>query len=191
MIRRIGAWDETITGSFRHPVDQVIDATGPRPLLAAHLNYIEDQHIDRLVSNCVSVAYCPRASDYFGHPHEGHAEHKYQNMLQAGVNVALGTDSILCLNTAERLSVLDDMRFLYRRDGIDPLTLLQMGTVNGARALGLDSDVVTLKPGRTAGVLGVRFEPSRGVDPLRAIMMNDEPPHWIAGPFTGQNTWRA
>ena len=81
-------------------------------------------------------------------------------MLDAGINVALGTDSIVCLpaDQCNRLSVLDEMGFLHQRDGTDPLTLLRMATVNGARALGVDENLVTLRPGPSAGLMRMDLE---------------------------------
>ena len=100
--------------------------------VAAHCNYVDDQAI-RLLKLCeISVAYCPRASNYFGHQN-----HRYLEMIDAGVNVCLGTDSIICHGT---LSILDEMRFLYQRDKCNPEILLKMATVNGLRALRPDID---------------------------------------------------
>ena len=72
----------------------------------------------------------------------------------------MGTDSIVCLPTdqCDRLSVLDEMGFLHQRDGTDPLTLLRMATVNGARALGVDENLVTLRPGLCVGLVRMDLE---------------------------------
>jgi 5-methylthioadenosine/S-adenosylhomocysteine deaminase len=107
-------------------------------------------------------------------------------MMDHGVNVALGTDSILCLDTPDRLSVLDDMRFLYQRDGTDPRQLLAMGTVAGARALGVDPALVALAPGPSAGVIAVDVggarEPAGSDAALRDVMRSREAPQWVVGP---------
>lgn len=190
MIKRLGVWDSTITGVARHPVDHLACVFEETPVLAAHLNYIQDDHLEMLASWPLTVVYCPRASAYFGHPKAGWPAHRYRDMLQAGVKVALGTDSLLCLDTPDRLSVLDEMRFLYRRDGTDPRTLLQMGTVNGAVGLGFDPDLVTLKPGITAGLLAVRIDRNDPPDPLTQIMLNDEAPRWIIGPSSAHDRWK-
>ena len=109
--------------------------------------------------------------------------------MSAGINVALGTDSILCLATPDRLSVLDDMRFLFQRDLTDPAMLLRMGTTHGARALGFDPALVTLAPGPTAGLIAISIDASSSVDPLEQIMTNTEAPKWVVGPTAGDNSW--
>ncbi|MEE8509310.1 MAG: hypothetical protein V3T07_09620, partial [Myxococcota bacterium] len=101
------------------------------------------------------------------------------------VNVALGTDGLICLDTPDRISVLDEMRLLYRRDGTDPAVLLRMGTVAGAVGLGFDPALVTLAPGPTAGLLALPIDRGRDVDPLCQIMERDDPPQWVLGPVPG------
>jgi 5-methylthioadenosine/S-adenosylhomocysteine deaminase len=142
-----------------------------QPFVAAHLNYIEDSHIAALADSQCTVAYCPRASTYFGH-----ANHRWQEMLQAGVHVALGTDSLLCIDTVDRISVIDEMRLLYSRDQADPVDLMKMGTVHGAIGLGVDPSLVTIDEGKVAGML--LFETSGG-DPLLEIMNSTNMPTWV------------
>ncbi len=168
-LRRIGKWDETISGTGLHPIDAVADALAMTPWTLAHVNYCEDRHIEMLAGWGATVAYCPRASDYFGH-----RGHRYREMARAGVNVALGTDSIICLPTAERISIWDEMRYLAQRDGMDALTLLAMGTVNGARALQADESEVTLAPGIKRRLNLVRFDPRDARHPLDQALRGDE-----------------
>ena len=64
--------------------------------LLAHCNYVDDDDLATLADTASSVAYCPIASAYFEHPCEGHPPHRYRAMIAQGINVALGTDSIIC-----------------------------------------------------------------------------------------------
>ncbi|MEM6333406.1 MAG: amidohydrolase family protein [Planctomycetota bacterium] len=140
-----------------------------RPWLLAHCNYLTDADIDLLAAlpghARASVAYCPIASTYFGH--EGH---RYRDLLAAGVNVCLGTDSILCQppDEPQPYSMLQQMRFLHRRDGTDPETLLRMAAVNGAQALGIAIDF-------TQPHAQVPIDPDHPADPLTQAMNNDVP----------------
>ncbi|MHC4128678.1 MAG: amidohydrolase family protein [Planctomycetota bacterium] len=177
-LRNLGLWDDRIAAHHVHPVDHLAEVLAARPVLAAHLNYIEQRHLSLLAAWNATVAYCPRSSAYFGHP-----PHRYRTMLDAGVNVALGTDGFMCLDTPDRISVLDEMRLLYRRDGTDPVTLLRMATVGGAKGLGFDPGPVTLEPGPTIGLIAAPFDPGSTWDPLRQVLTRDDPPRWIAGPF--------
>lgn len=172
MLKRLGVWDDSITRSGNHPIDHLAPILREHPCLAAHLNYVDSRHLEAMLHWPISVAYCPRASAYFGHPQQGHVPHRYREMLQAGINVALGTDSVVCLppEQADRLSVLDEMRFLYQRDATDPALLLRMATVNGARALGIDENLVTFKPGHCAGVIAVTIDGDDSRSPLERAL---------------------
>ncbi len=82
-----------------------------------------------------SVVYCPRSHEFFGHE-----KHPVRQLLDAGINVALGTDS---LASNSSLSMIDEMRFLAKkRKDLTLEEIFQMATRNGAAALGF------------AGVLG-------------------------------------
>jgi cytosine/adenosine deaminase-related metal-dependent hydrolase len=97
-------------------------------------------------------------------------------MLEAGVNVALGTDSLLCLDSPDRMSVLDEMRYLYLNQNADPQTLFAMATVNGAIGLGIDPALVTLSTGPTSGLIAFDVV---GDQPLLDILKSTEMPSWV------------
>jgi cytosine/adenosine deaminase-related metal-dependent hydrolase len=164
-----------------HPIDRLSGVLHARPWVAAHVIQAEPGHIDVLAASGTSVVYCPRAAEYFRHDRD--RPHRYRDMLARGVNVALGTDGLPCLDTPDRISVLDEMRRLHRRDGADPVLLLRMATTAGAAALGLDPALFTLRPGPIAGLIGVPFDPASPVDPLEQALRRDDPPAWLAGPF--------
>jgi cytosine/adenosine deaminase-related metal-dependent hydrolase len=184
-LQRLGALNAEFRGTGSHPIDALAPALQRAPWLLAHCNYLDRSHLALLAQWNTSIAYCPRAASYFGHPHEGRPPHAYRDMLDAGVNVALGTDSIACLDTPDRLSILDEMRFLHARDGTNPILLLRMATVNGARALGFDSDAFTLRAGPSAGLLAVTPGAACSeADPLRAILAGPPPTiEWILPPL--------
>ena len=183
MLKRFGVWDDSIVGCGCHPVDYITQVLDDRAIIAAHLNYVDNCHIEKLASSPITVAYCPRASAYFGHPHADYPAHRYRDMLELGMNVALGTDGLPCLDTPDRISVLDEMRFLYQRDSADPIALLRMATVAGAVALGFDQALFTLAPGPTAGLLAVETDTDDARDPLMRVLQGDNAPQWVAGPF--------
>lgn len=138
--------------------------------LVAHCNYVSDEDIRILGDTNTSVAYCPIASEYFGH-----TDHRYRDMLEAGVNVCLGTDSIVCArpDDPQPLGLLSAMRRLYERDAADPDTLLRLATVNGARALRMPGTTATLQPGAPAKFALIDIDKDNDEDVLRQAMMSD------------------
>jgi aminodeoxyfutalosine deaminase len=100
---------------------------GPSCLLA-HCNYLDKCSIERILKTHSSVVYCPRSHDFFGHKN-----HPIRQLLDSGINVALGTDS---LASNYSLSMIDEMRFLFgKRKDIKPEEIFRAATVNGAAAL--------------------------------------------------------
>ena len=169
--KQIGVWNEQEKPWGMHPVDIGLSAANGKPFIAAHVHYIEDRHLDMLADSLCTVAYCPRASEYFGH-----TNHRWQEMVDAGVRISIGTDSLLCLDTPDRISVIDELRLLYRRDNADPRLLMKMGTTAGAIGVGVDPSLVAVAPGETAGLLLFNSVPG---DPVHAIMNSTEMPVWL------------
>lgn len=164
-------WDDSMLaelGRGLSPVAHLAPVLRTRPMLCAHVNDAGDDDLALLARARASVAYCPRASAYFG-AHERFGPHRYRDMLAAGINVCLGTDSVINLPApCACLSTWDEARLLRQRDGADPLTLLRMATVHGALALGLDPALFTLAPGPLAGLVAVPL-PGRVSSALRAL----------------------
>ncbi|MCB9847678.1 MAG: amidohydrolase family protein [Phycisphaeraceae bacterium] len=178
LLSSMGLWDETIlheVGQGRTPIshffstvrDDVAAAAGRAPVLIVHCNDVSDEDLDTLAQAPVSVAYCPRSSSYFG-AERRFGPHRYAEMLQRGINVVLGTDSVVnlparCGGGAPAISTLDEIRFLYERDGdsggrVSPRRLLSMATTNAALALGMAPGLFTLSPGATRAILAVEID---------------------------------
>ncbi len=174
--RHYGCTDADIAASATglHPLDHLEPHLTRARWLLAHCNYVDDAHLQLLKRTGTSVVYCPIASDYFGH-----SGHRYREMLTAGINVCLGTDSILCQPRAEAepqpMSILAQMRYLYRRDGADPQTLLAMGTVNGMHALEFREHEATLAEGAPAVFAAVPIDPRDTTDPLVQALTGSAP----------------
>lgn len=147
--------------------------------LLAHVNYIEDDDLGRLSRSGASVVFCPRSHRFFGH-----RGHRWREMLAAGINVCVGTDSAASLPAGDGLSVLKDLRLLSRDcPDVPPDTLLSMVTIHSARALGLADRLGTLTPGKQADLVALPINPSERQDPLRGIVATAPLPTsvWIAG----------
>jgi len=86
-----------------------------------------------------------------------------QGLVAAGVNVALGTDGAPCNNSYDMVREMHLAAMLHKGRGMDAGAVgahaaLEMATVNGARALGLEGEVGSLSEGKRADlvVLDVR-----------------------------------
>jgi cytosine/adenosine deaminase-related metal-dependent hydrolase len=152
LLEQLGKWDERFAGAYHHasPVQWAGEHLKQSAWLCAHCNYVDEADLETLARTGTTIAYCPRASRYFGH--EGH---RYRDMLAAGVNVCLGTDSSVCHGS---FSVLDEMRYLHQRDQVAPALLLEMASVRGMRGLGFDAAEASFAPGRWPGVIAVSYD---------------------------------
>lgn len=111
--------------------------------LLVHCNYMDRESINLVADSHSSIVYCPRSHAFFNH-----RNHPIRQLLDAGVNVALGTDSLASNGT---LSMLDELRFLYKeRKDLLSEEILRTATINGAAALGFGGMLGTLKPGYLA-----------------------------------------
>jgi cytosine/adenosine deaminase-related metal-dependent hydrolase len=148
--RRVGllGWHGDVV--CRHALDVKADmATNnvAMPPILAHVNYLDDQEMEILAAGGASVVYCPGSSVFFGR-----TGHRYADMLAAGVNVAIGTDS---LASNDSLDMLAEMRRLKRQGRVDNHTILRMATLNGAIAMGWQNMIGTLEPGKAADWIAV------------------------------------
>ena len=188
LLMAAGVWSEEIEPLGNHPLDAMDDLLAQGTWTIAHVNYpsshqesaaLRAARIARLAEHDVSVAYCPRASRFFGHPAESQAGHPWRELLEAGVPVALGTDGMPCLDTPDRLSILDEMRCLADEDSASFEELIGMATIHGARAVGIDPGLVGLDPGPIAGLISI---PAVDRDPLRSIRAFRGRPQWVQAP---------
>jgi cytosine/adenosine deaminase-related metal-dependent hydrolase len=183
LLERLGVWDDAILdhiGKGKHPIEHLSAVLELKPYLVAHVNDADDAGIETLAMTGTSVAYCPRASKYFDAA-SNFGAHRYRDMLDAGVNVCLGTDSIVNLDTPDRISTLDEIRLLYAQGDHDPNRLLSMATINGAKALGLDPNRFTLQPGSFPfGILSIDLgESSEQMSTWASALQQVSAPSWV------------
>jgi len=165
----LGLWDDDVPPIEGSPIALLdrCDALGQRALLA-HCNYVTDDDIGMIGDRGAHVAYCPRTHMAFGHP-----PHPLPRLLDAGVNVCLGTDS---LASNPDLSILSELRYAARQfPDIPPAALIDMATINGATALGLgDTTAIggtgAIEADRLADLIAIPVDTSRQDHVLEAIV---------------------
>jgi 5-methylthioadenosine/S-adenosylhomocysteine deaminase len=124
-------------------------------LIAVHGVHLNEQETSLLAAEGCHVAHCPSSNLKLASGTAAPAR-----LLQAGVNVGLGTDGAASNN---RLDLFTEMRLaalLAKGMADDPTALpahtaLEMATVRAARALGLEDRIGTLAPGKCADMTAV------------------------------------
>jgi cytosine/adenosine deaminase-related metal-dependent hydrolase len=106
--------------------------------LAIHCVQVDERDISILRDSGGAVAHCPRSNRAHGHGTAPLAAFR-----RAGVRVGLGTDSVVSVGDT-------DLRAEARAAGLDGEEALRMLTLEGARALGLESEIGSLEVGKDA-----------------------------------------
>lgn len=167
-------------------VADAVAATGKRPLarlleldllnlnlLAVHFTQAEPEEIDLLATSKASVVHCPESNLKLA---SGYCP--VSALIDAGVNVALGTDGSASNNDLDMLGELRTAALLAKGMGNDATALpasmaLRMATLNGARALGLSEITGSLIEGKAADMIAIDLAPVATqpvYDPLSQIV---------------------
>ncbi len=126
------------------------------PTLAAHCVVVTDSDLEILKRHNVTVVHNPISNLKLA---SGVAP--VTKMLDAGINVALGTDGASSNNSLDMFEEIKVAAILHKGTNLDPTavpaeTALKMATVNGAKALGFDN-LGVIKPGYLADMIVVDF----------------------------------
>jgi cytosine/adenosine deaminase-related metal-dependent hydrolase len=134
--------------------------------IAVHLLNVDDADLDLLVCSGAKTCVCPR-SNFNLHSRLPDIE----GMIHKGLEPALGTDS---LASCDSLDIFHEMAFVAGYyPGIDPAAIFAMGTINGARALGLEHLAGTLSTGKPARFLVRSMTASHKKDIFEKLITHD------------------
>lgn len=178
-----------------------IENTGIRPLerldklgmlspslMAVHMTQLTHEEILRIADTGTHVIHCPQSNLKLASGFSPVAQ-----MLEQGINVALGTDSAASNNNLNMLEEMQTAALLAKGVAQDARALpahqaLEMATINGARALGIDHETGSLATGKSADITAIRLD-SLGTSPVYnpvsqivyASQSSDVTDVWIGG----------
>ena len=139
---------------------EVLDTAGllTEKTLLAHCVHLTDAEIERLAETGTSVAHCPSSNLKLS---SGIA--RVADLLNAGVNVALGTDGPASNNDLDMFHEAQLAALVQKGVTGDPTVLpaeqvFSMMTVEGARAVGLADKVGSLEVGKLADLAVIDFD---------------------------------
>jgi cytosine/adenosine deaminase-related metal-dependent hydrolase len=138
------------------------DILTPRTL-CIHAVQLEPEDIDRLARSGAAVAHCPLSN--LAHTH-GSAP--LADLLGRGISVGLGTDSVVSVG---RLDLLAEARTASRlAPALTADQLIELCTLGGARALGLDREVGSLRAGKWADCTVLRVAATNDGSPADRVL---------------------
>jgi len=139
------------------PVEHLaaLGVLGPHVTLV-HMVHVSEREIDLLAEHGVSVVACPTTACRLGYGFGRVGKHP--EMLARGVNVALGADNASASNTLDLLRIAFLLAGLYSDGRQDPGVIgaqqvLELLTLGGARALGLEGEIGSLEAGKRADLV--------------------------------------
>jgi len=139
-----------------HPLHRLrdLDLLNSR-LLAVHMTQLSSEDIDQLVQSSVHVIHCPQSNLKLA---SGICP--LASLLEAGVNVALGTDGAASNNDLDLLSEAQTAALLAKgisgnAKAVDAFQALEMLTINGAKALGIDKLTGSIEVGKAADLCAI------------------------------------
>jgi 5-methylthioadenosine/S-adenosylhomocysteine deaminase len=145
----------------KHGISEVqfLDSMGffNNHVLAAHCICLSEMDMQVLSKHGVNVAYVPVSNMKLGLDIA-----KAKSLLDLNVNVGFGTDGPASNNSLDMFETMKTGALLQKLLYEDPAVLpafetLQMATLNGAKALGIDKHVGSLEAGKRADLILVDF----------------------------------
>jgi cytosine/adenosine deaminase-related metal-dependent hydrolase len=125
---------------------------GPKTVLV-HMVWLTQADIDKLAETRTNVSHNPSSNSKLAS-----GVCKVPQMLASGVNVALGCDGGPSNNDYDLIREMKLAAIIHKAVTNDPLvvpaeTVLEMATINGARALGLEHEIGSLEVGKKADLV--------------------------------------
>ncbi|MGR9054166.1 MAG: TRZ/ATZ family hydrolase [Gammaproteobacteria bacterium] len=151
-----------------HEVEHAFGANGKRPLqrlhelglidpsfMGVHMTQLSDNEIDRFAEAGAHIVHCPESNLKLA---SGFCP--VARCLDRGINVALGTDGAASNNDLDMLGEMRTAALLGKAvagdaSAVPAFSALQMATINGAKALGLDREIGSLVAGKAADVVAL------------------------------------
>lgn len=168
------------------------DVLGPS-VVAAHCVHVTDEEIVLLAETGTAVAHCPRSNALLGCGVAPLAA-----LREAGVRVCIATDSPASTPSFDmfdelRTAVMSARARERRPDALTTADALELATLGGARALGLDAEIGSLEPGKQADITVVSLADSPFFpweDPVAAVVLGGSPDRVLATLVSGEERYR-
>ena len=149
-------------------VNDAVAANGQRPLarldklgllnprmVAVHMTQLLDDEIILLAKQGVNVVHCPNSNAKLAS-----GQCRVADLIKAGVNVSLGTDSAASNNNLDMLAEMRSAALFSKQatsnaESLPAWQVLEMATINGAKALNKSNEIGSLSVGKSADIVAI------------------------------------
>ncbi len=123
-------------------------------VVLVHMVHVSQKEVDILAKRGTKVVHCPGSALKIVH---GLWLGRFPEMLDAGIPVALGTDTSDCCNYHDMVRAMYLAAVLYKAIRHDPEIMgaeqaIEMATLNGAKVMGMENEIGSLEVGKKADI---------------------------------------
>ena len=140
---------------------QEIDLLAPETVAAHLATGVSEEDVEILARTGAAAAHCPRSNQYLGC-----GVSPVPRLIERGIRVGMGTDGLW---SSPSMNLFEETLFAMSLHDMDGAAGLELATLGGARALGIEAQTGTIEAGKWADFALVEVSPGGG-DPERDVV---------------------
>jgi aminodeoxyfutalosine deaminase len=140
---------------------QSVELLAPETIAAHLATGVSEEDIEVLAHTGVAVAHCPRSNAYLRCGFS-----PVPAMIASGIRVGMGTDGLW---SSPSMNLFEETLFAVELHDVSGAAGLELATVGGARALGIEAETGTLEVGKWADLAVVETS-QENTDTQRAVL---------------------
>lgn len=167
MADRYGVRLQLHLANYLETVNETRERTGYRPVehleklgvldenvVLVHMVHVSQREVEMLAKRKAKVVHCPSTALKLAY---GLAFDRFPEMLDAGIPVAAASDASDCSNYHDMVRIMYLAAVLHKDLRHDPDIMgaevaIEMATINGAKALGLDEEIGSIEAGKKGDI---------------------------------------
>jgi cytosine/adenosine deaminase-related metal-dependent hydrolase len=151
--------------------------------LCIHVVQASSKDLVLLARRDAAIAHCPRSN-----ARHGHGAAPLRSMLDHGIRVGIGTDSVASVAPCDLLA---EGRAASALAGLQPEEVLRLCTLEGARSLSLENEIGSLTPGKWGDLVAFRMPAPVDGARLADTVVTRRSDDVLATFLAGRQVWRS
>jgi len=144
-------WEPDWKPQKKSPIQYLESLNVLKGITGIHLNHMNEEDLKIIKKKNMSAVYCPGSNQWF----QRKGPYPLMKFLKNKINVAIGTDS---LASNDKLNMFEELTLIKKHfPDISDKILIQMATINGAKALGLENVTGSLETGKKADIIALKI----------------------------------
>jgi 5-methylthioadenosine/S-adenosylhomocysteine deaminase len=187
--------NQSLTQYQKRPIKRLHDlGLLSSQLMAIHCANLNEEDLAIIRATHLNIVHCPESNLKLAS-----GKCPVETLQSFGINVALGTDSVASNNDLDMITEMRAANFLAKSISMNPVSMsakqaLQLATINGAKALGMDNEIGSLTLGKAADFIAIdldQIETLPTYEPISQVVYasgrHQVTDVWVAGKALMQN----